>query len=55
MRSGLGWTVIRNEITLNQGGNEYVGSGVADFYNAAGNYLFSACPSIIGTRFTGQE
>lgn len=50
----VGWNVIRNEITLNQAGTEYVGSGVAEFYDANGNFLFSSCPSIIGTRFTGN-
>lgn len=51
----VGFNVIRNQITLNQAGDEFVGSGVADFYTVAGDFMFSVCPSIIGTRFTGQE
>ncbi len=50
----VGSTVIRNEITINQAGTEYFGSGVADFYDLGGNYQFSSCPSFIGTRVSGQ-
>ena len=52
--SPVGSTVIRNEITINQSGTEYFGSGVADFYDLGGNYLFSSCPSFIGTRVGAQ-
>lgn len=51
--ANIGWTVLNNEITLSQDGNSYVGSGVAEVFDTAGNFLFSSCPSIVATRFTG--
>lgn len=51
--NSIGWTVVRNEISMNPEADEYVGSGVAEFYNAAGTYLFSSCPQLVGTRFEG--
>jgi hypothetical protein len=52
--NAVGWNVIRNEITTNQAGNEFIGSGVAEIFDANGNFLFSLCPSLMGTRFTGE-
>ncbi len=49
-----GWVVVRNEISISEDAQEYVGSGVAEFYNSAGTFLFSSCPSFIGSRFTGE-
>ncbi len=51
--NNMGWIVVRNDISINQDADEYVGSGVAEFYNAAGTYLFSSCPELVGTRFEG--
>lgn len=49
----IGWVVLNNEVSINKDADEYVGSGVAEFFDTAGNYLFSSCPSLIGTRFEG--
>lgn len=50
----IGWVVVNTEVSINEAADEYVGSGVADFFNAAGDFLFSSCPAFIGTRFTGE-
>jgi hypothetical protein len=50
----IGWVVVNNEVSINENGDEYVGSGVADNFDASGNYLGSACPEFVGTRFTGE-
>lgn len=50
----IGWVIAHNEISMSDDGNEYVGTGKADFYNAAGIMLFSSCPSFVATRFTGE-
>ena len=52
--SNIGWIVVRNEVSINEAANEYVGSGVAEIFNAAGDFVASSCPSFIGTRFTGE-
>jgi len=49
----IGWVVLSNEISISEDGSQYTGSGVADFYNTAGTYLFSSCPDLNGTRFEG--
>lgn len=49
-----GWNVIRNDVSISDDGNSYSGSGVAEFFNAAGVWLGASCPSFTGTRFTGE-
>lgn len=51
--NNIGWVVLNNEISINEDADEYSGSGVAQFFDAAGNLLFGSCPSFAGTRFTG--
>lgn len=50
----VGWVVVDNEVSINAAADEYIGSGVAEFFDTAGNFLFSSCPEFIGTRFTGE-
>lgn len=47
----IGWTVIRNEVSVSKDRQSYSGYGVAEFFDASGNYLFASCPSFTGTRF----
>jgi hypothetical protein len=51
--ANIGWVVLNNQVSIDKEGNEYVGSGVAEFFDANGNFQFSSCPSLIGTRFEG--
>jgi len=50
----IGWIVIRNEVSINKHADEYVGSGTAEIFNTAGDFVGVSCPSFIGTRFTGE-
>lgn len=50
----IGWTVITSEVSINEAADEYAGSGIAEFFDAAGNLLGASCPSFVGTRFTGE-
>jgi hypothetical protein len=50
----IGWTVVTSEVSLSADGNEYEGSGVADFFDINGNLLGHSCPVFSGTRFTGE-
>ena len=47
----IGWIIIRNEISISKDRQNYSGSGVAEVFDANGNYLFASCPSYTGTRF----
>ena len=49
----VGYNVITGEVSINPDGTLYAGSGVAEFFDMAGNFQFSSCPSFAGTRFTG--
>lgn len=49
----IGWIVIRNEVSISKDRENYSGSGVAEVFDANGNYLFASCPSFTGTRFNG--
>jgi hypothetical protein len=49
-----GWTVVTNEISINEAADEYAGTGVAEFFDNDGNFLMASCPSFVGTRFTGE-
>jgi hypothetical protein len=46
-----GWTIVRHEVTLNPGGDEFTSEGTAEFYDASGNLLFTGCSSNTATRF----
>jgi len=46
-----GWTIVRHEVTLNAGGDEFTSEGTAEFYDASGNLLFTGCSSNTATRF----
>jgi hypothetical protein len=50
----IGWTVLTNEIRINEAADEYAGSGIAEVFDAGGNFLVALCPSFEGTRFTGS-
>ncbi len=50
----VGWTVMTNEVSINEDANEYTGTGVAEFFDNAGNFLSASCPSFTGTRFTAE-
>lgn len=52
--NAIGWTVITNEVSINEAADEYTGSGIAEFFDAAGNLVGASCPSLVGTRFTGE-
>jgi hypothetical protein len=47
--NNIGWAVIRNSINIGNG--FYSGSGVARFYDIAGNQVGMSCPTFEGTRF----
>jgi hypothetical protein len=46
-----GWTIVRHEVTLNAGADEFTSEGTAEFYDANGNLLFTGCSSNTATRF----
>jgi hypothetical protein len=48
----LGWTVVTNEVSINENATEYTGSGMAEVFDNDGNFLMASCPSFTGTRFT---
>lgn len=50
----IGWIVLNSAVSINEAADEYTGSGVAEFFDADGNFLFASCPSFVGTRFTGE-
>jgi hypothetical protein len=50
----IGWIVLNSAVSINEAADEYGGSGVAEFFDADGNFLFASCPSFVGTRFTGE-
>ena len=49
----IGWVVVTSEVSINEGGDEYTGSGVAQFFNTAGDLVGGSCPLFSGIRFTG--
>ena len=49
-----GWTVLNNEIYIDEGAEEYFGSGVSQNFDNDGNLTGGGCPSFVGTRFTGE-
>ena len=51
----IGWTVVTSEVSLSDDANEYTGSGVAQFFDPAGNPVGGSCPTFTGTRFTGES
>ena len=53
--NAIGWIVLTNEISINVAADEYSGSGIAEVFDADGNFLFASCPSFVGTRFTGES
>jgi len=50
----LGWTVLTNEVSINENATEYTGSGIAEVYDNDGNFLMASCPSFTGTRFSAE-
>jgi hypothetical protein len=49
----VGFNIITNELVLNDEGDEYAGSGVAEFFTIDGQFQFAVCPQFVATRFTG--
>ncbi len=50
----VGYTVLTNELSLNEAADKYEGSGTAEFYDKAGNLFMTSCPLLTGTRYTGE-
>lgn len=51
----IGWVVMTSEVSLNDDADEYVGSGVAEFFDMDGEPTgMVSCPVFTGTRFTGE-
>jgi hypothetical protein len=49
-----GWSLVNFEISIGEDGEEYTGTGVAQTFDLDGNFLGGGCPSLVGTRFTGE-
>jgi hypothetical protein len=45
-----GWTIVRHEVSLDAKAGEFTSEGTAEFYDAAGNLLFTGCSSNTATR-----
>jgi hypothetical protein len=45
-----GYGIVRNNISINDDGTQYSGSGQGDAYDPDGNLLGSSCPSFTGVR-----
>jgi hypothetical protein len=52
--NAIGWIVLTNEVSINEAADEYAGSGIAEIFDAAGNLVGAGCPTLAGTRFTGE-
>jgi hypothetical protein len=52
--TNIGWVVLNFEVSINEDADEYSGSGIAQVFDAAGNQVGGSCPSLVGTRFTGE-
>jgi len=50
----IGWIELNNEVSINAAADEYEGTGIADIYDAAGNQVGMSCPTLVGTRYTGN-
>lgn len=46
-----GWTIIRHQVTLNDGAGEYESAGTAEVYDPNGNLIFTGCSTSTATRF----
>jgi hypothetical protein len=46
-----GWRIVNAEITPDQSGDSYEGSGTQETYDANGNLIGTGCVSPLGTRF----
>jgi len=51
----IGWVEVVSDVAINEDADVYEGSGIADFYNAAGSLQMTTCPVFSGTRFTGES
>jgi hypothetical protein len=51
----IGWVEVISEVGIDESAYEYEGSGIAEFYNAAGVVVATSCPVFTGTRFTGAS
>jgi hypothetical protein len=49
--NNVGWTVIKNDIVINDGATQYAGSGQAEVFDPNGNIVGKSCPTFTGTRF----
>ncbi len=50
----IGWTVVTNEVSIDEDATEYSGSGMAEVFDKDGNLLMASCPSFTGTRFSAE-
>jgi hypothetical protein len=48
----VGWTVVKNDIAINENATGYAGSGQAEVFDADGNKVGMSCPAFTGTRFS---
>lgn len=46
-----GWRIVNAQVTLDQTGNAYEGSGIQEVYDTNGNLIGTGCVSPLGTRF----
>ncbi|KAA9134046.1 hypothetical protein F3N42_00400 [Marinihelvus fidelis] len=51
--AAIGYNIITNDVTISDDGNEYAGSGVAEFYAMDDTFQGQVCPQFAGTRFSG--
>jgi len=48
--NNIGWSVVKNDVAISEGGTEYAGSGHAEVFDANGNVVGQSCPTFTGTR-----
>lgn len=50
----VGTAILNFEVSINEDADELTGSGIAQNFDTAGVFVNGSCPSLVGTRFTGQ-
>jgi hypothetical protein len=50
----IGWTIVTNEVSIDEDATWYTGSGIAESFDNGGNFLTASCPSFVGTRFGAE-
>jgi len=52
--TNIGWIVLNFEVSITEDADEYSGSGISQVFDSAGNLVGGSCPTLTGTRFTGE-